>query len=124
MAQLMPLPLTVSCFSKIQIGFTFLVPAYPGSPGEGAIKRVCVCVCVMVVVGMCLLQTVPLVTGNRYVVKTGTLTHVESRHSKLLWSPTTTDTKQLYLYVFTDLLLITKKKKYVIVTHAFSNNLP
>jgi len=29
MAQLMPLPLTVSCFSKIQIGFTFLVPAYP-----------------------------------------------------------------------------------------------
>ena len=26
----MPLPLTVSCFSKIQIGFTFLVPAHPG----------------------------------------------------------------------------------------------
>jgi len=33
MAQLMPLPLTVSCFSKIQIGFTFLVPAHLGSPG-------------------------------------------------------------------------------------------
>jgi len=33
MAQLMPLPLTVSRFSKIQIGFTFLVPAHPGSPG-------------------------------------------------------------------------------------------
>jgi len=32
MAQLMPLLLTVSCFSKIQIGFTFLVPAHPGSP--------------------------------------------------------------------------------------------
>ena len=31
MAQLLPLPLTVSCFSKIQIGYTFLVP--------------CVCVC-------------------------------------------------------------------------------
>jgi len=30
-AQLMPLPLTVSCFSKIQIDFTFLVPAHPGS---------------------------------------------------------------------------------------------
>ena len=44
MAQLMPLPLTVSCFSKIQIGFTFLVPAHPGSPGKRAIKRVCVCV--------------------------------------------------------------------------------
>jgi len=48
MAQLMPLPLTVSCFSKIQIDFTFLVPAYPGSPGQRAVKRVCVCVCVCV----------------------------------------------------------------------------
>jgi len=44
MAQLMPLPVTVSCFSKIEIGFTFLVPAYPGSPGQSAIKRLCVCV--------------------------------------------------------------------------------
>ena len=42
MAQLMPLPLTVSCFSKIQIGFIFLVPAQPGSPGQRAVKRVCV----------------------------------------------------------------------------------
>jgi len=40
MAQLMPLPLTVSCFSKIKIGFTFLVLAHPG-PLNG-----CVCVCV------------------------------------------------------------------------------
>ena len=39
MAQLMPLPLTVSCFSKVQIGFTFLVPAHLGSPGQRAIKR-------------------------------------------------------------------------------------
>jgi len=38
MAQLMPLPLTVSCFSKIQIGFTFLVSAYPGCPGKEAVK--------------------------------------------------------------------------------------
>ena len=45
MAQLMPLPLTVSCFSKIQIGFSFLVPADPGSPGQRAIKWVCVFVC-------------------------------------------------------------------------------
>ena len=44
MAQLMPLPLTVSRYSKIQIGFTFLVPAHPGSPGKRAVKRVCVCV--------------------------------------------------------------------------------
>ena len=42
MAQLMPLPLTDSCFSKIQIGFTFLVPAHPGSPGQRAVKQVCV----------------------------------------------------------------------------------
>jgi len=40
MAQLMTLPLTVSCFSKIQIDFTFLVLAYPGSPGQKAVKRV------------------------------------------------------------------------------------
>jgi len=40
--QLMPTPLTVSCFSKIQIGFTFLVPAHPGSPGQRAVKQVCV----------------------------------------------------------------------------------
>ena len=44
-AQLMPLPLTVSCFSKIQIGFTFLVPAHLGSPGKGPLNG-CVCVCV------------------------------------------------------------------------------
>ena len=42
MAQLMPLPLTVSCSSKIQIGFTFLVPAYPGCPGKEAVKGLCV----------------------------------------------------------------------------------
>ena len=46
MAQLMPLLPTVSCSSKIQIGFTFLVPAHPGSPGKRAVKRVCVNVCV------------------------------------------------------------------------------
>jgi len=38
MAQLIPLPLTVSCSSKIQIGFTFLVLAYPGCPGKEAVK--------------------------------------------------------------------------------------
>jgi len=44
MAQLMPLPLIVSCSSKIQIGFTFLLLALPGSPGQRAVKRLCVCV--------------------------------------------------------------------------------
>ena len=60
-AQLMPLPLTVSCFSKNQIVFTFLVPAHLGIPGKSAYevttlwrytnlfiiiitKQVCVCV--------------------------------------------------------------------------------
>ena len=42
-AQLMPLPLTVSCFSRIHIGFTFLVPAHPGSPDKGPLNgRLCV----------------------------------------------------------------------------------
>ena len=54
MAQLMPLPLTVTCFSKIQIGFAFLVLAHPSGPRKRAIKCVracvfvCVCVCVCV----------------------------------------------------------------------------
>ena len=48
MAQLMPLALTVSCFSKIQIGFTFLLPTHPGSPEIRTVKQVSVCVCVCV----------------------------------------------------------------------------
>jgi len=44
MAQRILLPLTVSCSSKIQIGFTFMVPAHPGGPGQRAVKWVCVCV--------------------------------------------------------------------------------
>jgi len=47
-AQRMPLPLSVSCFSKIQIGFAFMVPAHSGSPGQRAVKRVCACVCMYV----------------------------------------------------------------------------
>ena len=53
MGQLMPLPLTVSCFSKIQIGFTFLVSAHLGSPGKMAVKWVCLCVCGAKVSGIC-----------------------------------------------------------------------
>jgi len=53
MFQLMRLPLTVSCFSKVQIGFTFLVPAHPGSPGQRTVKRVCACVCACVYVCVC-----------------------------------------------------------------------
>ena len=44
MAQLMALPLTVSCFSKIQTRFTFLVPAYSDSPRKGPLNRyACAC---------------------------------------------------------------------------------
>ena len=48
MAQLMLLLLTVSCSNKIQIGCTFLVPVYPGSPGQKAVKRVYACMYVAV----------------------------------------------------------------------------
>ena len=47
MAQLMPLPLTVPCFSEIQIGFMFLVLAHPGSPRRAVKMDVCVCVCLL-----------------------------------------------------------------------------
>ena len=53
MAQLMPLPLTVSCFSEIEIGFTFLGLAHLGSLGKRAVKVVCVCVFVCVCVCVC-----------------------------------------------------------------------
>ena len=52
MAQLTPLPVIVSCFSKIRIVFTFLVPADLGSPGKGPLNG-CVCVCVRVCVRAC-----------------------------------------------------------------------
>ena len=44
MTQLTPMSLHVSCFSNIQIGFTFLVLAHLGSLGNMAVKRACVCV--------------------------------------------------------------------------------
>ena len=71
-AQLMPLPLTVSCFSKIQIGFTFLVPAHPGSPGQRAVKRVCVSVLKVQTSPLLIkgnLTQLDLLTGNRVSVE-------------------------------------------------------
>ena len=64
MAQLMPLPLTVSCSSKIQIGFTFLVLAHLGSPGHRAIKRVCVCVCAVTILCLQCLGAVGWTSGR------------------------------------------------------------
>jgi len=64
----MPLPLTVSCFSKIQTGFAFLVPAHPGSPGKRAVKRVCV-----------LFIIVPVILG-RIVIRGGVLKKFLYKH--------------------------------------------
>jgi len=62
MAQLMPL--TVSCFSEIQIGFTFLVPAHLGIPGLRAVNRVCVCVTVTDSLVLC-----PLLGDEGHITK-------------------------------------------------------
>ena len=78
MAQLMPLPLTVSCFSKIQIGFTFLVPAYPGSPGQRAVKRECVCVCVCLCVCVC----GKLLCNGRVSVRLRSIDKPASKHQR------------------------------------------
>jgi len=61
-----PLPLTVCCFSKIQIDFTFLVPAQPCSPGKGPLNGcVCVCVCACVCVKMSIKKILP---ARRYAI--------------------------------------------------------
>jgi len=53
MAQLMPLPLTVSCFSKIQIGLPSWYRLTRVVPEKGAVKRVCACACVCACVRAC-----------------------------------------------------------------------
>jgi len=84
LAQLMPLPLTVSCFSKIQIGFTFLVPAHPGSPGKRVVKRVCVCVYV------CMYVCVTMLTVTEILYFATAAVAVDSSHmtasSSASWS--------------------------------------
>ena len=77
-AQLMPLPLTVSCFSKIPIGLTFLVPAHPGSPRQRAVKRVCVCVCVRACVRACV-----CVCAGWSVVFTSCISHLLLHFTRL-----------------------------------------
>jgi len=67
MAQPMPLPLTVSCFTKIQIGLTFLVPADPCIVPEKGPLNVCVCVCVCVCVTTAVARTVEVVL--KYYIK-------------------------------------------------------
>ena len=60
MSQLVPLPLAVSCFGKMQIGFTFLAPAHPAGPGKGPLNGVCLVLlkeCWNVYCALCLLFT-------------------------------------------------------------------
>ena len=77
MAQLMPLPLTVSCFSKIQISFTFLVPAHPGSPGQTAVKRVCVFSFVLSV-SFCPHSSYPFILNSGLLLSTSFLSYIKS----------------------------------------------
>ena len=56
-AQLMPL--TVSCFSKIQIGFAFLVPAHTGSPGKGPLNA-----CALVISNIKITKKYAMLTVN------------------------------------------------------------
>ena len=91
MVQLMPLPLTVSCFSKIQTGFAFLVPAHPGSSGQRAVKRVC---------GVCYLLRTGWTTSNG---RRATMTRTSNRKrtsSRRASSDSTNSTNisSLYLY--------------------------
>ena len=65
MAQLMPLPLTVSCFSKIQIGFTFLVPAHLGSHGKGPLNA---CVRVLLFTVCCTAFSIHICLFTRGVI--------------------------------------------------------
>jgi len=60
MAQLMPLPLNVFCFSKIQIGFTFLVHLTRVVPDKGPLNG-CVCVC-----GQLISSSTSIESGNLF----------------------------------------------------------
>ena len=85
MAQLMPLLLTVFCFSEIQVDFIFLVP---GSLGQRAVKRMCMCV--RVKFQFCWNKTVLTVTLNcrwcwRNYSKVSYLTIVLFANMQLFW---------------------------------------
>jgi len=75
MAQLMPLPLTVSCFSKIQIVITFWYWLTWVVPDKGLLNvcvcvRACVRVCMFVCVCVCYLWQwlCPLLAALQYIL--------------------------------------------------------
>jgi len=70
MTQLMPLPLTVSCFSKIQIGFTLLALAHPGSPGQRAICNTSFLELLLITLGVSKLNLWDLwITRNKFMLQ-------------------------------------------------------
>ena len=85
MAQLMPLSLTVSCFSKIQIGFTFLVPAHLGSPGKGPLNG-----CVYLVTGF---SALTMLVGHHEV----NLPCKKSTDEVLVWLYVGSKVKTIYM---------------------------
>jgi len=74
MAQLMPLPLTVSCSSKIQIGFAFLVPAHLGIPGKGPLNG-CVFILLRLLLWLILSVIQSTLNSSTEVLKTFTCTN-------------------------------------------------
>ena len=80
-AQLMPLPLTVSCFSKIQIGFTFPVLAHLGSPRKWAVKWACVCYIYCLLVYIICFPTYPFFFTFFLLISSLTMFSFENRHA-------------------------------------------
>jgi len=78
----MPLPHTISCFSKIQIGFTFLLQADPGSPGKGPLNGgVCVCVVCPVAVDSTHMTALSSVSWSRF----SPLSNFVNGHVSTMW---------------------------------------
>jgi len=100
-AQLMPLPLTVSCFSKNQIGFTFLVPAHLGSPGKGPLNG---CVCII---------QWQLVTATNSNYFTDTNINKVKTYTPQLLSRFGEDDLYLLKWVSKDYCLTQKQEKYI-----------
>ena len=85
MAQLMPLPLTVSCFSKIQIGFTFLVLVHLGSPRKGPLNG-CVCVCCYCMYCIQCIDTADWAADRKYGFYKTYFSHSQGFFFKEIWS--------------------------------------
>ena len=112
MAQLMSLPFTVSCFSKIQIGFTFLVPAYLGSPRKRAVKRVCVYIYMAQTVTYIYIFYICLLIDNDCMCRCYVILKVYVLKTLCIW----TGAGQMYLY-FSSLIcaILTVQESHVML---------